>query len=281
MRGTGRNAIAVISAPDAKASRDAKARQGAPGTMGSGRVIGRSGEELKRPRRTLDALGGALRRRGFIACSPTCLAASRSRRTTSRLVAVLGGRELDHRAPPRALAPGGHPAANGKEIGDPRQPADRLGFLAVPLLWGFPGTPQAQAVALPTRTHRYPESPYGFSPLGSLLRSPAAWDRYRRYDADGDRSNGRDQPICRATCRVAAQRMSDKTRRASAAVRMWVIDRLANLTTEAWVAHDLLAARVLAERAHLDARATPRARRWSLVLRRDVRWALWHHHPLP
>ena len=44
-------------------------------------------------------------------------------------------------------------------------------FLAIPRLWGFPGTPQAQAVALPTRTHRYPESPYGSSPLGSLLRS--------------------------------------------------------------------------------------------------------------
>src|SRR5207244_1350003 len=57
----------------------------------------------------------------------------------------------------------------GNESG-PRQPGDRLGFLAVPSLWGSPDTPRAQAVALPTRTRRYSELPYGSSPLGSLLR---------------------------------------------------------------------------------------------------------------
>src|SRR3954471_2299792 len=63
----------------------------------------------------------------------------------------------------------------------PRQLHDRLGFLAVPPLWGFPDTPQAQAVRFPTRTHRYSESPYGISPA----RFPAsicsaAWDRRER-----------------------------------------------------------------------------------------------------
>jgi hypothetical protein len=57
---------------------------------------------------------------------------------------------------------------------------DRLGFLAVPRLWGFPDSPQAQAVGFPTHTHRYSESPYGSSPA----RFPAsicsaAWDRFR------------------------------------------------------------------------------------------------------
>ena len=55
---------------------------------------------------------------------------------------------------------------------------DRLGFLAVPRLWGLPDSPQAQAVGFPTHTHRYSESPYGSSPA----RFPAsicsaAWDR--------------------------------------------------------------------------------------------------------
>jgi len=48
---------------------------------------------------------------------------------------------------------------------------DRLGFLTVPRLWGPPDSPQAQAVGFPTHTHKYSESPYGSSPLGSLLRS--------------------------------------------------------------------------------------------------------------
>lgn len=63
----------------------------------------------------------------------------------------------------------------------PRQLHDRLGFLAVPPLWGFPDTPQAQTVRFPARTHRYSESPYGISPA----RFPAsicsaAWDRRER-----------------------------------------------------------------------------------------------------
>src|SRR5205823_13067446 len=62
----------------------------------------------------------------------------------------------------------------------PRQPRDRLGFLAVPRLWGLPDSPQAQAVGFPTHTHRYSESPYGSSPA----RFPAsicsaAWDQLR------------------------------------------------------------------------------------------------------
>src|SRR5262249_8244388 len=67
----------------------------------------------------------------------------------------------------------------GTESG-PRQLHDRLGFLAVPRLWGLPDSPQAQAVRFPTHPRRYSESPYGSSPA----RFPAsicsaAWDRLR------------------------------------------------------------------------------------------------------
>jgi len=44
----------------------------------------------------------------------------------------------------------------GIKKGGPRQLHDRLGFLVVPRLWGFPGTPRTQVVTLPTRTRRLP-----------------------------------------------------------------------------------------------------------------------------
>jgi len=111
--------------------------------------------------------------------------APRGRDTSRNSLMPLGASESPRSAlgpavsVPRYLAP---TTGRGKrdlwhESG-PRQLHDRLGFLAVPRLWGLPDSPQAQAVGFPTHTHRYSESPYGSSPA----RFPAsicsaAWDR--------------------------------------------------------------------------------------------------------
>ena len=87
---------------------------------------------------------------------------------------------------------------------------DRLGFLAVPRLWGLPDSPQAQAVGFPTHTHRYSESPYGSSPLGSLLRSvrPPGTD-FETTSNPSIGSNPLDQHICPSTCAsVATERVT-------------------------------------------------------------------------
>jgi hypothetical protein len=98
---------------------------------------------------------------------------------------------------------------------------DRLGFLAVPRLWGLPDSPQAQAVGFPTHTHRYSESPYGSSPLGSLLRSvrPPGTDSKRNVEPSNG-SNPLDQHICPLTCAsVATERVTRQTARASVSGR--------------------------------------------------------------
>src|SRR5262245_43061919 len=87
---------------------------------------------------------------------------------------------------------------------------DRLGLLAVPRLWGLQDTPQAQAVRFPTHTRRYSESPYGSSPVGSLLRSvrPPGTDTERSVDPLIG-SNALDQRICALTCAsVATERVT-------------------------------------------------------------------------
>ena len=113
--------------------------------------------------------------------------APRGRDTSRNSLVPLGASESPRLAlgpavsVPRYLAPHDRAwqARSWHESG-PRQLHDRLGFLAVPRLWGLPDSPQAQAVGFPTHTHRYSESPYGSSPA----RFPAsicsaAWDRLR------------------------------------------------------------------------------------------------------
>src|SRR5204863_9594267 len=105
--------------------------------------------------------------------------------------------------PPR---PGAASGIFGTKSG-PRQLHDRLGFLAVPRLWGLPDSPQAQAVGFPTHTHRYSESPYGSSPA----RFPAsicsaAWDQLQIYADLTVRSNPLDQHTCALTCAFVARK---------------------------------------------------------------------------
>jgi hypothetical protein len=101
---------------------------------------------------------------------------------------------------------------------------DRLGFLAVPRLWGLPDSPQAQAVGFPTHTHRYSESPYGSSPLGSLLRSvrPPGTDPEPNVEPSTG-SNALDQHICPLTCAsVATERVTRQTAALRCPDGLWV-----------------------------------------------------------
>ena len=104
-----------------------------------------------------------------------------TRSCLSAQVSLLAWRSAP-RSPCRGISPPRPGAASGifGTKSGPRQLHDRLGFLAVPRLWGLPDSPQAQAVGFPTHTRRYSESPYGSSPA----RFPAsicsaAWDRLR------------------------------------------------------------------------------------------------------
>lgn len=104
-----------------------------------------------------------------------------TRSCLSAQVSLLAWRSAP-RSPCRGISPPRPGVASGifGTKSGPRQLHDRLGFLAVPRLWGLPDSPQAQAVGFPTHTHRYSESPYGSSPA----RFPAsicsaAWDRFR------------------------------------------------------------------------------------------------------
>jgi hypothetical protein len=114
--------------------------------------------------------------------------APRGRDTSRNSLVPLGASESPRSAlSPAISVPRDHAPTTGRGKRDLRHGKwsqatsnDRLGFLAVPRLWGLPDTPQAQAVRFPTHTHRYSESPYGSSPA----RFPAsicsaAWDRSR------------------------------------------------------------------------------------------------------
>ena len=144
---------------------------------------------------------------------------TRDRRTSAKLAAPFGVGESPRSAPqprgPRATVWTTSCADANRlwhERG-PRQLPDRLGFLTVPRLWGLPDSPQAQAVGFPTHTHRYSESPYGSSPLGSLLRSVRPpWTDFEPNVEPSNGSNALDQHICPLTCAsVATERVTRQT----------------------------------------------------------------------
>jgi hypothetical protein len=181
--------------PERRCARPERRRARAPSRRASAeRHHGRAQRRPERAQRTARAHAGSVR------CADD-RAPGRRPQSEPEEVGASAGRGTERNSPARVdagesprSAPSAPPLTSLRDRSSAkRQPIrdmkvvpgnfhDRLGFLAVPRLWGFPDTPQAQAVRFPTRTHRYSESPYGSSPA----RFPAsicsaAWDRQGSY----------------------------------------------------------------------------------------------------